>query len=69
MVVILHIGNGDRPTPEEDGGKGSNSADSQNSLRINLDWREVRANLFAREQVMYFFSFLKALLLLKQNFD
>ncbi|PON59748.1 hypothetical protein TorRG33x02_286900 [Trema orientale] len=42
-------GNGDRP-PEEDGGKGSNSSDSQNSLRINLDWREVRANLFAREQ-------------------
>uniref|UniRef100_A0A803NMJ0 Uncharacterized protein n=1 Tax=Cannabis sativa TaxID=3483 RepID=A0A803NMJ0_CANSA len=39
-------GNGDRPSPE-DGGKESNSS---GSLRINLDWREVRANLFAREQ-------------------
>ena len=54
MVVILRVGNGDWHSPEEDGGKGSNSSDSQNSLRINLDWREVRASLFAREQVMYF---------------
>ncbi|XP_024023761.1 uncharacterized protein LOC21397431 isoform X2 [Morus notabilis] len=43
-------GNGDQSTPEGDGGRGSNSSDSQNSLRISTDWREVRANLFAREQ-------------------
>ncbi|KAL5559844.1 hypothetical protein UlMin_036055 [Ulmus minor] len=49
-------GNGDQSTPEGDGAKGNNFSDSssdtsaENPLRINLDWREVRANLFAREQ-------------------
>ncbi|KAJ4713779.1 UPF0301 protein [Melia azedarach] len=51
-------GNGDRSTPEGDNVKRNSSSDSnksddtasQKSSRINLDWREFRANLFAREQ-------------------
>ncbi|KAL5776236.1 hypothetical protein ACOSP7_009162 [Xanthoceras sorbifolium] len=52
-------GNGDRSTPEGDNLKQNNSSDSNKSNdsapqkphRVNLDWREFRANLFAREQV------------------
>ncbi|KAL9437676.1 hypothetical protein AB3S75_023528 [Citrus x aurantiifolia] len=51
-------GNGDRSSPEGDNLKRNNSSDSnksndtasQKSPHINLDWREFRANLFAREQ-------------------
>ncbi|KAG7981718.1 hypothetical protein I3843_04G010400 [Carya illinoinensis] len=51
-------GNGDRSIPEGDGVKKNNSSDgnksndaaSNKSHRIKLDWREFRANLFAREQ-------------------
>ncbi|GMN45389.1 hypothetical protein TIFTF001_014580 [Ficus carica] len=42
--------NGDQSSPEGDGGRENNSSDSQNSPRTSTDWREVRANLFAREQ-------------------
>ncbi|PKI55014.1 hypothetical protein CRG98_024614 [Punica granatum] len=49
--------NGDRSTPEGDGLRGSNSADSNKpndpaaqKSHLNLDWREFRANLFRREQ-------------------
>ncbi|KAK1553972.1 hypothetical protein Q3G72_005979 [Acer saccharum] len=51
-------GNGDRSTPEGDNLKQNNSSDSNKSNdsapqkphRVNLDWREFRANLFSREQ-------------------
>ncbi|KAL4594367.1 hypothetical protein ACB092_12G014500 [Castanea dentata] len=51
-------GNGDRSIPEGDGKKKNNSSDgnksndtaSNKSERTSLDWREFRANLFAREQ-------------------
>lgn len=51
-------GNGDQSVPEGDGMKGNNSSDgnksddtaSNKSQLINWDWREFRANLFAREQ-------------------
>lgn len=55
-------GNGDRSTPPEgDNLKQNNSSDSSKSNdsapqkphRLNLDWREFRANLFAQEQVCY----------------
>lgn len=68
LVLILHFdkintGNGDRSIPEGDGVKKNNSSDgnksndtaSNKSHRIKLDWREFRATLFAREQVMHFF--------------
>ncbi|KAH9781545.1 Electron transporter [Citrus sinensis] len=56
--VIVALGNGDRSSPEGDNLKRNNSSDnnksndtaSQKSPHINLDWREFRANLFAREQ-------------------
>ena len=43
-------------TGNGDGSKGSNSPDgndfaSQKSHRVNFDWREFRANLFAQEKV------------------
>ncbi|KAL9382381.1 hypothetical protein Peur_025416 [Populus x canadensis] len=46
------------PSGNEDGSKGSNSSDgnkandfaSQKSHRVNFDWREFRANLFAQEK-------------------
>ncbi|XP_048226945.1 UPF0301 protein Cag_1601 isoform X2 [Ricinus communis] len=52
------LGNGDRPNPEGDGLKGSNSSDSkksndsasQKSHRVNLDWREFRAKMVIQEQ-------------------
>lgn len=59
MFVILRIENGDQSSPEGDGGRGNNSSDSQNSPRAITDWREVRANLFAREEVMYSFFLLR----------
>lgn len=60
--MIMNSGNGDRSSPEGDNLKRNNSSDnnksndtaSQKSPHINLDWREFRANLFAREQVKYF---------------
>jgi hypothetical protein len=66
LFLYLHgmnTGNGDRSIPEGDGMKKNNSSDgnksndtaSNKSERIKLDWREFRANLFAREQVMHFF--------------
>lgn len=44
-------GNGDRSTPDSSDGNRSNDTASQKSNHKNLDWREFRANLFAREQV------------------
>ncbi|KAK6940342.1 Protein of unknown function UPF0301 [Dillenia turbinata] len=52
-------GNGDQSIPESGGfkgknpssdGNGSNDTTSHKSHRVNLDWREFRATLFAREQ-------------------
>ncbi|KAK4747686.1 hypothetical protein SAY87_014272 [Trapa incisa] len=50
-------GNGDHSTPEGDGLRGSNSSERRKSndhaaqkSQTSLDWREFRANLFAREQ-------------------
>ncbi|XP_030522996.1 UPF0301 protein BF2109 [Rhodamnia argentea] len=43
-------GNGDRSTPDSSDGNRSNDTASQKSNHKNLDWREFRANLFAREQ-------------------
>lgn len=59
IMYAFDIGNGDPSIPEGDGAKGNNSSEksddiSQHPLHLNSDWREVRANLFAREQVMYF---------------
>ncbi|KAF8025468.1 hypothetical protein BT93_F2339 [Corymbia citriodora subsp. variegata] len=43
-------GNGDRSTPDSSDGNRSNDTASQKSNQKNLDWREFRASLFAREQ-------------------
>lgn len=58
MTPLLSAGNDDRSTPEGDSLKGSNSSDGNKSSdpaaqksHMKLDWREFRANLFAREQV------------------
>ena len=61
MVMLTHTGNGDRSIPEGDSLKGNNPSEgnkcndtaSQKSCQIIVDWREFRAALFAREQVMF----------------
>ena len=61
MVMLTHTGNGDRSIPEGDCLKGNNPSEgnksndtaSQKSCQIIVDWREFRAALFAREQVMF----------------
>lgn len=60
IIYVYDIGNGDPSIPEGDGANGNNSSDksndtSQHSLHIK-DWRTVRANLFAQEQVIYFYT-------------
>lgn len=64
--VFLSAENGDHSIPGDDAksknisdGNKSNETSSQKSQHINLDWREFRANLFAREQVIphYFTEF------------
>lgn len=59
--AFLSAGNGDHSIPGDDAksnnfsdGNKSNETSSQKSHHINLDWREFRANLFAREQVILF---------------
>jgi hypothetical protein len=57
--LILHgmcTGNGDgsKGSNPPDGNK-SNDYASQKSHRVNLDWREFRANLFAQEQVNFLY--------------
>lgn len=72
--MLMNTGNGDRSIPEGDGKKKNNSSDgnksndtaSNKSERTSLDWREFRANLFAREQVIYF-SLSVAVIFLKLN--
>lgn len=47
-------GNGDHSSPDSSDGNRSNDTASQKSNHKNPDWREFRANLFAREQVLFF---------------
>ena len=59
--MLTHTGNGDWSIPEGDCLKGNNPSEgnksndtaSQKSCQIIVDWREFRAALFAREQVMF----------------
>ena len=61
MVMLTHTGNGDWSIPEGDSLKGNNPSDGNKSNdtasdkyhQIIVDWREFRAALFAREQVMF----------------
>lgn len=57
---FVSAGNGDHSVPGDDAKSNNisdanktNESSSQKSHHINLDWREFRANLFAREQVIY----------------
>ena len=63
--MLTHTGNGDRSIPEGDCLKGNNPSEGNKSNdtasndtatqkyhQIIVDWREFRAALFAREQVM-----------------
>lgn len=59
LSILLCAGNGDHSTPDGDGLRGSNPFDRSKSndpaahkSQMSLDWREFRANLFAREQVI-----------------
>lgn len=56
--AFLSAGNGDHSIPGDDAksnnisdGNKTNETSSQKVHHVNLDWREFRANLFAREQV------------------
>lgn len=63
--VFLSAENGDHSVPGDDAksknisdGNESNETSSKKPHHVNLDWREFRANLFAREQVIsHSFSF------------
>ena len=57
--VFSSAENGDHSVPGDDAksknisdGNESNEISSQKPHLVNLDWREFRANLFAREQVI-----------------
>jgi len=59
----FHLGKGDQSTPGGNGSKGSspdgnksNKNASQKPHHMIQDWREFRATLFAREQVIVHFS-------------
>ena len=58
--MLPNTGNGDRSIPEGDSLKGNNPSDANKSNdtasqkpHLIEDWREFRATLFAREQVMF----------------